>query len=164
MQILKFISKCLTKLILYDGNYFRKKLLHQPVVYGLENRVSVGKNSNLQNVILNTSSGKIVIGDYCFFGHDCMVLTGTHEVNEVDDARINNHPIEGRDIIIGRGVWVSSRAMVLGGVTIADNSVIAAGAVVTKDCLIPGIYAGVPAKMIAKISSYRSQKNETLSL
>lgn len=148
----KILSKILTKIILLDGDYFRKKMLLTSVVYGDRSRVHIGSNVNLQDVILNTSSGHIYIGDYCFFGHNCMVLTGAHDASMKDEARIEDHPVSGRDINLGKGVWVSSGAIILGGISIADYSVIAAGAVVTKDCLISGIYGGVPAKILAKLN------------
>lgn len=147
----KIISKILTKILLWDGNYFRRKLLLTSVVYGPTGRVILGSNVNLQNVILNTNSGSIEIGDDTFFGHDCMVLTGTHDASKRGDARINDHPTSGNNIKIGRGVWISSRAMVLGGVTIADNAVIAAGAIVTSNCNEAAIYGGVPAKKISEL-------------
>jgi acetyltransferase-like isoleucine patch superfamily enzyme len=136
---LKLISRVLTRIILWDGQYFRKKMLLTPAVYGPDDRVHLGSGVNLQNVVLNTNTGHIYIGDYSFFGHDCMVLTGKHDPALRDSDRINNHPRHGNDIKIGSGVWVSSRAVILGGVSVADNCVIAAGAVVNKSCLEPGI-------------------------
>lgn len=149
--MIKFISKILTKILLMDGDYFRKKLLLTPVVYGPSGRLHLGDAVNLQNAVLNTNSGSIYIDSYTFFGHDCMVLTGVHDASKKDLARCNDHPVEGNDIHIGRGVWVSSRAMILGGVRIVDNAVIAAGAVVTQDCLEAAIYGGIPAIKIAEL-------------
>jgi acetyltransferase-like isoleucine patch superfamily enzyme len=53
----------------------------------------------------------------------------------------NHKPVKiGWDVCIGAGV------IVLPGVTIGDHIVIAAGSVVTRDCLEPGIYMGSPCK------------------
>ena len=49
---------------------------------------------------------------------------------------------------IGNGVWVGAHATILSGVTIGDNAVIAAGAVVTKDVPANAVAGGVPAKII----------------
>lgn len=51
-------------------------------------------------------------------------------------------------IKIGRRVWIGAHATVLPGVTIGDNAVIAAGAVVTKDVPANAVVGGVPAKII----------------
>lgn len=52
---------------------------------------------------------------------------------------------------IGKNVWIGSNATVLQGVTVGENSVVAAGAVVTKDVPANSIVGGVPAKLIKKI-------------
>ena len=52
---------------------------------------------------------------------------------------------------IGNGVWVGAHATILSGVTIGDNAVIAAGAVVTKDVPANAVAGGVPAKIIKQI-------------
>ena len=54
-------------------------------------------------------------------------------------------------IILGRNVWVGSNATILQGVTIGDNAVIGAGAVVTKDVEANTIVGGVPARFIKSI-------------
>jgi acetyltransferase-like isoleucine patch superfamily enzyme len=56
-------------------------------------------------------------------------------------------------IIIGKKVWVGTGATILCGVTIGDNTIIAAGAVVTKDVPADVIVAGVPAKIIRHIET-----------
>ena len=59
---------------------------------------------------------------------------------------------EGRILpVIGNNVWISTNAVVFGGITIGDNVIIGANAVVTHDCMEGCIYAGVPAKEISKI-------------
>ena len=54
-------------------------------------------------------------------------------------------------IVLGRNVWVGSNATILRGVTVGDNSVIAAGAVVTKDVPAGSVVGGVPAEIIKKL-------------
>ena len=157
LKIRKLLSRIMTQLILPDMEYFRRKFILTKVVYGASNRVYIGENTNLQDVILNTNSGNIYISDYVFCGQGCMILTGTHDETLFDTERINNHPTQGRDIYIGRGVWLASGCIICGNVKIADNVVIAAGAVVTKDCLEEGVYAGIPAKFIRPLKISRIQ-------
>jgi maltose O-acetyltransferase len=49
-------------------------------------------------------------------------------------------------------VWMGARVTVLPGVTVGDGCVIAAGAVVTKDCEPGGVYAGLPARRIRSVA------------
>lgn len=55
-------------------------------------------------------------------------------------------------IVLGKNVWVGSNATILQGVTIGDNSVIGAGAVITKDVPADSVAVGVPAKVVKAIS------------
>lgn len=122
-------------------------------IFGNKKKVHAGERVVLQNTLFNVISGEIHIGDYAFFGHNCMVLTGSHDITETNNyARQKAVPQSGNDIIIGKGVWIGSGAIVIGPATIGENSVIGAGSVV-----LPGkyesnsFYAGYPAKYIKNI-------------
>ena len=52
---------------------------------------------------------------------------------------------------MGKGVWVGSQATILPGVTIGDDAIVAAGAVVARDVPAGAIVAGVPARKIKSI-------------
>jgi len=56
-----------------------------------------------------------------------------------------------RDVIIGKNVWIGSSCMILKGVTIGDNSVIAAGSIITKNIPSSVLAGGVPAKVIRNL-------------
>jgi acetyltransferase-like isoleucine patch superfamily enzyme len=57
----------------------------------------------------------------------------------------------GKPIVIERGVWIAASATIIGGVTIGENTVIAAGSVVTKDVLPNTLAGGNPARVIRSI-------------
>lgn len=76
------------------------------------------------------------------------VRTSTHKMTSQQRRWGKLNP---KDIIIGNGVWIGSNSTILAGVTIGDGTVIAAGAVVTKDCEANYLYAGVPAKKIKEL-------------
>ncbi|HGF2963651.1 acyltransferase [Burkholderia multivorans] len=129
-----------------------QRLATTPVLFGGDwSRVEIGENVHLVNTLLNVSSGRISIGEQTFFGHNVSLITGTHDVASVMADR-HDYPRNGRDIVIGKGVWIASNAIVLGPCTIGDHAVIAAGAVVTGGQIESGcLYAGVPAKRIRKL-------------
>ena len=68
-------------------------------------------------------------------------------LNKLDPA-IRRSQITMAPIRIGRGVWIAAGATVLQGVTVGDDAVVAAGAVVTKDVPPRTLVAGVPARFI----------------
>lgn len=84
----------------------------------------------------------IYIGKGTRFSYDNLVLTSTHRFEE--DITI----VEAKPIHIGNNVWITSRCIILEGVTIGDNSVIGAGSVVTNDIPSNCLAAGNPAKVI----------------
>ena len=112
----------------------------------------MGKEVFVCNALFNCSSGDISIGDHTFFGHNVCLLTGTHDFHKKERGRQGAIPQKGRDIRIGKGVWIASNATILGPCTIGDHAVIAAGSLVCGGDLPGGfIYAGSPAKPVKPI-------------
>ena len=111
-----------------------------------------GKNIKLgRHVFINAGccfqdQGGIEIGDNVQIGHQTVIATLNHDLNP--DKRWNMIPAP---VKIGNNVWIGSHATILAGVTIGDNSVVAAGAVVTKDVPANVVVGGVPAKIIKVI-------------
>ncbi|MHA2231945.1 MAG: acyltransferase, partial [Candidatus Hodarchaeales archaeon] len=110
----------------------------------------MGNRVSLNNAILNVSSGHITIGNHVFFGHDVMLVTGTHDYRKVGAERMEAWIKSGRDIIIEDGVFIGSGAIILGNVRIGRNAVVGAGSIVNKDVEPNTLVAGVPAKYIRK--------------
>ncbi len=128
-----------------------QRLLITPAVFGDPKRVSIGNNVTINNALLNTSSGNISIDENTFFGHNVCLLTGKHDISKKGIDRRSSIPHTGCDIVIGKGVWLSSNVTIIGPVTIGDNAVIAAGSLVLKDVEANSLFAGSPAKFIKKI-------------
>lgn len=110
--------------------------------------------------------GAIQLGKNVFINHACSFLDLggiTIEDDVMIGPRVNltseNHPVEvsnrktliGQPIVIKRNAWIGAAATILPGVTIGENAVVAAGAVVTKDVPPNTVVAGVPAKIIKLI-------------
>lgn len=123
-------------------------MINDVQVFGTADRISIAATAEMVNTLFNTVSGRIEVGDYTFAGHNVSLLTGTHDYRKADRARMDSAPRQNRDIIVGRGVWIGSNAVIVGPCRIGNNSVIAAGAIVTDDVPANVIVAGVPAKII----------------
>ncbi len=88
-----------------------------------------------------SSKVKIEIGDSTIIGHQVLML-------DTDFHGIDGHPEKQGPIKIGKHVWIAARAIILKGVTIGDNAIVAAGSVVTKNVAENAIVAGNPAVQI----------------
>jgi acetyltransferase-like isoleucine patch superfamily enzyme len=117
--------------------------------WGPADRLVIAPTAQVNDALFNTVSGTITIAEHAFFGHGVAVLTGTHDVRETGLARHTAVPDAGRDIVVGEGAWLGSRALVLGPCRIGEHAVVAAGAVVTHDVPAGATVAGVPARVLA---------------
>jgi len=111
-----------------------------------------GKNITLgKNVFLNIGCtfqdrGGIHIDDDTMIGMNVTIATLNHGLEPDQRQLTTPEPVH-----IGKNVWIGSSATILPGVTIGDNAVIAAGAVVTKDVAANTVVAGIPAKFMKNI-------------
>lgn len=143
-------------------NWIVKVTQNNPYVHGSWDRISIGQRVSLVNTVLNTASGFINIEDDVIFGHNCMLLTGRHDFKNGKRKKLLGEvdtPFEGYDINIKKGCWLASGSIVIGGVTIGSNSIVAAGAVVTKNIPDNSIVAGVPAKIIGSTMKLNRAKD-----
>jgi|APLak6261659701_1056019.scaffolds.fasta_scaffold00319_2 acetyltransferase-like isoleucine patch superfamily enzyme len=131
--------------------FYIKNSLHKYRVWGDSSRLSIGNNVHLNNAIINTTSGKVVVGDNAFLGHNVSLLTGTHDYRQTGLARQSSVPESGRDIVIREGVWIASNATIIGPCEIGENTVIGAASVITGTIPPNSVYAGTPAKLIRQI-------------
>ena len=133
-----------------------KRITAKPVGQGVRIETpfytDFGKNITVgNNVFINAGckfqdQGGIAIGDGTFIGHNTVLATLDHDIDP--DKR---HLLYPAPIHIGNKVWIGAGVVITKGVTIGDNSVIAAGAVVTHDIPANVIAAGVPAKVIKEL-------------
>ena len=90
--------------------------------------------------------GGITIEDNVLIGPKANLITENHPLNPSDRKSLICKPI-----LIRRNAWIGAAATILPGVTIGENSVVAAGAVVNADVPPNTIVGGVPAKFIKSI-------------
>jgi acetyltransferase-like isoleucine patch superfamily enzyme len=117
---------------------------------------------------------ELVVGDGTFIGHDCgFHVAGSVRIGKncliaqavrfydfdghpLDAAKRRAHvppaPEEVRPVVVGDDVWIGTTAVVLKGVTIGDRSVVAAGAVVSRDVPPDVVVAGNPARIVKHLA------------
>jgi len=108
--------------------------------------LAIGDNVFINSGCTFQDQGGISVGDGTLIGHQVSVATINHDLDPNGRGSMSFAPVT-----IGRNVWIGDHASILPGVSIGDGSVIAAGAVVTKDVPPMTVVAGIPAKAIRRI-------------
>ena len=104
--------------------------------------LAMGEHSCLADNVMIYNLGPVSIGPHTVLSQEAYVCAGTHDYTKP------NLPLQRPPITIGGGVWVCAKAFIAPGVTIGDNAVVGACAVVTKDVPPGMIAAGNPAKVV----------------
>lgn len=121
--------------------------------YGFNIELGDGVFINHDCVILD--GGKVTFGDNVLVGPQCGFYTASHPTDVETRLTWVEYSLP---INIGAGVWIGGGVKVLPGVSIGENSVIAAGSVVTRDIPANVLAGGVPCRVIRPISSPEQQK------
>jgi acetyltransferase-like isoleucine patch superfamily enzyme len=105
-----------------------------------------------QNVFVNQNCtfydlGGLDIADDVMIGPNVSIITTSHPV-EPSQRRAATI---GKPVVIEKGVWIAAGATIIGGVTVGENSVVAAGSVVTRDVPPNTLAGGNPARVIHSI-------------
>jgi acetyltransferase-like isoleucine patch superfamily enzyme len=106
----------------------------------------IGKNVFINHACSFLDIGGITIEDDVLIGPKVNLITEGHPLNPSERKALTVKPI-----VIKRNAWIGAAVTILPGVTVGENSVVAAGAVVTKDVPANTVVAGVPAKVIKTI-------------
>ncbi len=114
--------------------------------------INYGKHTTIEkNVFINFDCvfldfGGITIEDGVFIAPKVSLLTEGHPVSPE-----HRHSLTAAPIHVKRNAWIGASATIMQGVTIGENAIVAAGAVVTKDVPANTIVGGIPAKMLKAI-------------
>jgi acetyltransferase-like isoleucine patch superfamily enzyme len=108
--------------------------------------ITIGKNVFINHACSFLDMGGITIEDHVLIGPKVNLITENHPLDPV-----NRRALICKPILIRRNAWIGAAATLLPGVTIGENAVVAAGAVVTADVPPNSIVGGVPAKFIKNI-------------
>lgn len=109
-------------------------------------KIHIGNGSIIGDDNMLDGRGEIEIGENVNLSSQVRIWTGQHDVNGPD------FEYQSGKVKIGDRVWISGNTTILPGVTIGEGSVVASGAVVTKDIEPYTIYGGIPAKKIGERS------------
>jgi acetyltransferase-like isoleucine patch superfamily enzyme len=126
------------------GNLIRELRL----IYLRSSGIKIGRNTMISmGAKLDLRRGYTEIGDNCLITHGCYILSHDGAAKMIDPGDNG----EGR-VVIGNNVFIGVNSVILPNVTIGDNAVVAAGAVVTRDVAPATVVAGNPAREIRKLS------------
>ena len=115
--------------------------------------VNIGKNVFLGGgcILDRAKPNLITIEDYVSLAGNVYILTHSNPTEPLRDI-LGKQGTKIAPVHIKRGAWISVNCVILPGVTIGENSIVAAGAIVTKDVSPETIVGGIPAKFIKKIT------------
>lgn len=115
----------------------------KPALIRIGKRCSIGDRTEVH-------AGSLVeIGDATIIAWDCVIMDRNYH-------SAGGGPEDIRPVVIGSGVWVGCRAIILSGVVIGDGAVVAAGSVVTRDIPAYTLVAGNPAKIIKEVEGWQT--------
>jgi acetyltransferase-like isoleucine patch superfamily enzyme len=108
--------------------------------------ISLGKNVFINHNCSFLDIGGITIEDDVLIGPGVKLISENHPLNPDDRKTLLIHPI-----VIKRNAWIGAGATILPGVTIGQNAVVAAGAVVSRDVPANTVAAGIPARVVKSL-------------
>ncbi len=145
------------------GNNF---LMHSKGIFKGAENVHIGNNVILSDhVQFLTTRARIYIGDGVLMGAYTTIITGNHRTDVLGkyfyehDESVDKVPENDEDVVIEDDVWIGVNCVILKGVRIGKGSVIAAGAIVTKDVPAYSIYIN-HSRIIPRFTSEQIQEHE----
>ena len=117
-----------------------------PFYTNLGKNIHIGENVFINHLCSFLDIAKITLEDFVMVGPRVTIITDNHPTDPATRRSLQAQPVT-----IERNVWLAANCTILPGVTVGENSVVAAGAVVSKDVPPNVVVAGVPAKIIKQL-------------
>ncbi|MFG4002270.1 sugar O-acetyltransferase [Flavobacterium aquidurense] len=117
-----------------------------PLYINCGKHITIGKNVFINFDCTFLALGGITIEDDVLIGPKVSLITENHPLNPEE-----RKGLAGKPILIKKNAWIGANATILPGVTIGENAVVAAGAVISKDVPDNTVVGGIPAKFIKNI-------------
>ena len=153
---LSFLVRSLPGIIGFAARYLVYKTLFKriesmPFIFPNVRFLHMGEISLGKSVLINTNTyiyglGGVSIGDKTLISPGCSIVAGDHDI-AVGKCILEN-PCHRRGIVIESNCWIGANCVVLGGVHVAEGTVIGAGSVVTRSTEPHSVYVGAPARKI----------------
>jgi acetyltransferase-like isoleucine patch superfamily enzyme len=110
--------------------------------------IQVGNNTVISGACIHCRK-KVIIGDNCLISAGVIIIdNNSHSISINPAIRHSRQDIDEGDVIIGNNVWIGFRSLIMKGVQIDDNAIVAAGSVVTKNIPTNTIVGGNPARAV----------------
>lgn len=139
-----------------NSSYFKNPIGGQKftsLVVANKAKLIIGNNVGLSNSAI-FSSHKIVINDYVFIGGDCKIFdTDFHSIHLDDRKKQPELGVKSDSVLLDYGAFIGASSIILKGVKVGKNAVVAAGSVVSKSIPDNEVWGGNPAKFIKKIEN-----------
>ena len=146
------------------GGLGEGSFLQGPITFHYGKHTVIGKNCFINFNLTVQDDAAVTIGDDCNFGPNVTIVTPIHPLlpderksMKTADGQIK-HLCYAKPFSIGHDCWLGANVTICPGVTIGNNCVIGAGAVVTRDIPDNSFAAGVPCKVIREITEADSMK------
>ena len=130
---------------LFENRLDSTSFLTPPLQIDYANRIEIGKHVFINSNFICMSHGYVAIEDGVMIAPRVTLLTANHDL-------YNRRILKCKPIRICKNAWIGAGAIILAGVTIGENAVVAAGAVVTKDVAPNTVVGGNPAKVIKTLA------------
>ena len=143
----KIRTRCniINKILGKTGKVF---IIEQPFMCDYGYNIEIGENFGSNHNLLILDSAKVTFGENVMVGPNCSFITTEHPSSF---KRRKKGLQWAEPINIQNNAWICANVTVLAGVTVGENSIIAAGSVVTKDIPPNCFAAGVPCKVIKEL-------------
>ena len=132
-------------IVLGDGSWIERGA----VLWVFDGKINCANNVYLGPYVTVYGHGGVEIGSDTLVSMHATILSSNHAIPPIDQ-KIREQPDELLPTKVGRDVWIGANAVILGGVTVGDGAVVAAGAVVNRDVEAGAIVAGVPAREVRR--------------
>jgi len=147
-----FFPKKAKKLCKKKFKYFGEGAEFRPGAYAINcSKISIGSRVVLRPTTMLFGNGPIIIEDDVMLGSGVHIYTANHDFSNPNISIIDQGHSDSKKVILKRGCWLGANVIILPGVIIGYNSIVAAGSIVIKDVPDYSLVAGNPAIVIRSL-------------